>query len=657
MLLASSLACALMCVAHAQTTAQDARRDAKQQGAQKKADKNAEAGAARARREVTQAVAALQESAELARAFDDVYESVRTQAEAADALWPFDQQAARSILRRAWEAANAPGAEDHVEGFGTSEDPREDALDALTTARGYVVKTALRHDTRMADALMREFERELVKRSTDAETQAEKTPAQPDARSDDAASNGRERTLSRAGWQRLFIARQLVEEGDFKHAAEAVAPLVAEGPSLPLLKFILDLRARDERDADALYLRLLERTLGDASADANDVLLLSTPIISPELCVSIGADGSADFTTLHYENEEAKLAAQALPARARLAFYSAAAAMLLRTHAQRGGKDSGSDEAAALYFAVGRLLPFFEHEAAQFAPALNARLVSLAAEIEAGRRESLKTKMDVSDLAPKNPVDPLAFPLEEVSRASDSAGRDFARLSVVARAARLGLWERARSFTEQIEDAQARRAARLVVAIRQVANISRSFDDEEPDAFERAASFVRAADVPTEVRALGLAQAAEMAAHTKHRVRADALFAEAASAAAGADRGAQRTAALALVTLSAARSGGVRLWELLPAFVRAAGETEGLRYGEMLLEFNVNAFDRSLWVSAPDAPVSLGEVFAEAARLDSARTLAEARAFKDEEMRAVALLASARAVLEKNALAVGAHAR
>jgi hypothetical protein len=654
MLLAPLLACELfVCAVHAQTAAQDTRREAKQV-AQKKADKKANSEAMRARREVTQAVAALKEAAGLARAFDDVYERVRTQAEAADALWPLDEQSARSILRRAWEAANAPGAEDHVQGFGTSEDPREDALNTLTTARGYVVKTALKHDPRMADTLMREFERGIAERSADASARAEKRPTPPAVQTADTTANHRERPLSPAGRQRLFIARQLVEEGDFKHAAEAVAPLVvAEGLSLPLLKLILDLRAHDEREADSLYLRLLERTLGDAGADANDVLLLSTPIVSPELCVSVAADGSANFTALHYENEEAKRAASSLPAQARLAFYSAAATLLLRP---RGGKGSGSDEASALYFAVGRLLPFFEREAAQFAPALNARLVSLAAELEAGRRESLKTKMDVSDLAPKNPVDPLARSLEEVARASDAAARDFARLSVVAYAARLGLWERARSVTEQIEDAEARRVARLVVAIRQVANTSRGFDDEEANAFERAASFVRAADVPTEVRALGLAQAAELAAHTKHRVRADALLAEAASAAAGADRGAQRAAALAFVTLSAARAGGSRLWELLPAFIRAADEAEGLTYGGMLLEFNVNAVDRSLWVSAPDAPVSLGEVFAAAARLDTARTLAEARTFKDEEMRADALLASAHAALEKNASAGGARA-
>src|SRR5205085_2521085 len=100
-----------------------------------------------------------------------------------------------------------------------------------------------------------------------------------------------------------------------------------------------------------------------------------------------------------------------------------------------------------------------------------------------------------------------------------------------------------------------RRAARLAIAIFQVMDTARAYADDEPDAFERAADFVRAADVPPEVRAAGLAQASELAARRGRSARADELLAEAAGNAAQAERGEQRVAALALVTLSATRSG------------------------------------------------------------------------------------------------------
>ncbi|MDT5261326.1 MAG: hypothetical protein QOC61_330 [Acidobacteriota bacterium] len=669
-LLAALLACALPCAGRAQESKRsdakpEARKDSKpeprkdakpepqksaKQGARKKSDE----GAAR-RREVLEAVAALKETAETARSFDDVYESVRTQSEAADALWPYDEPTARAILNRAWETANAPGAEDHVHGFGTSEDPHEDALNALTNGRGFIVKTALKHDSRMGDAFMREFEHGIAERAVAAAAAAtpqSKAPivVQQDESPDPASTQWHERRLSPAGWQRIFIARQLIEDGDFKHAAEAAAPLVNEGATLPLLKFILYLRARDARAADALYLHLLEATRFDASADANDVLLLSTPFVSPGLCVSVNSDGSANFITLNYENDEARRAASSLPGEARLAFFNTAASVLLRPRAPREGKAPGdNDDSAALYFAVGRLLPFFDHEAAQLAPALHARQESLAAEIEASRRAALAAKMDVNSLTPKNPSDPLAFPLEMVAQAHEAKERDFARLVVVDEAARLSLWDRARISTEEIEDGEARRAARLIVAMRQVARTASSFDDDDPDAFERAVAFVGAADVPTEVRAYGLAQVAELAARRGRRERADELMVQASAYASEVVGNKQRATALALVTLSASLAGGGRVWELLPAFVRVADETDELQFGGMLLEFSVGMPDRKLWITIPERSISLEEVFAATTRLDAVRTLTEARSFKDEELRAAALLAAARATLEKSA--------
>jgi hypothetical protein len=623
------------------------------QAAPKKSDAKEGAKAARTRRETREAVAALKEAAELARGFDDVYESVRAQAEAAEAVWPFDEQWARSVLRRAWDATNAPGAGEHTQGFNTSEDAREAALDALTDARRFVIKAAFKHDPRFGELFMREFERGVAARG--AEPSKGATGDSDEPADDSATLHGRRRRLSDAARQRLFVARQLLEGGDFRAAASVAAPVAAEGSTPELLRFILDLREQDAQDADALYLRLLAWARADPLADANDVLLLSTPVVSPDLFVYVNADGSASFTTVRYEDGGVRAAAASLPAAARLAFFETAAAVLLRPRPANAGAAQSGD-AAAVYFAAGRLLPFFEREAPQLAPALNARMVALNAELEASRREALRPKMEVSSLTPKNPTDPLALPLQLVSQATTSAERDLARLAVVTVAARLALWPRARATLEEIEGGDARRAARVTVAIQQVATVRRAFADETPDAseradafVERAVDFVRAADVPPEARALGFAQAAELAAGAGLRVRADALLADAAGLAAQADRGTQRASALALVTLSAARAGSAQAWETLPAFVRAADEADELRYDAMLLEFNVGPSDRKFWVTAPNTPVSLNELFNAAARLDALKTFTEARGFKDEELRAAALLASGRATLEKNA--------
>jgi hypothetical protein len=623
------------------------------QSASKRADAKAAAEAARARRETRAAVAALKEAAELARSFEDVYESVRAQAEAADAAWTFDEQWARAVLRRAWDATNAPGAEEHVQRFGTSDDPREDALDALMMTRRIVIKAALKHDVRFGEAFMKESERAAAERAAAGAQGAEDLNALP----------RRRRTLSATGRQRLTIANQFLDEEDYRAAVVVAEPVAAEGATPELLTFILRLRTYAPDDAEIIYLSLLASVRSDPLADADDVLLLSTPVVSPRLIVYLNADGSAGFMPLRFVGDGAGDVKMSFPAGARRAFFETAAAVLLRQRPARAGTEAG-DDAAAAYFAVGRLLPFFEREAPQLAPALNARLVALAAELEASRREALKSKMGVSSLTPKNPPDPLALPLEEVRRAADSAERDFARLVVVSVAARRQLWDRARAESEEIEGGEARRAARLVIAIQQVSTVRQAYEDEGADGAERAAAFVRAADVPPEVRALGLAQAAEVAARAGAGARADALFAEAAELAAGAESGTQRTSALALVTLSAASAGSARVWELLPAFVRAADEADELRYGAMLLDFNVGTSGRELWVSAPGRAVGLDQLFADAARLDASKTLTEARRFADEELRASALLAAGRAVLasgraapEQKARAAGARAR
>jgi hypothetical protein len=668
-LAAALLACVLCGSARAQTRAGDAadakraapkqatpNQGAPQPDAQKKPDAdtakkaNADAAhknrddAARKSREAREAVAALREVADSARSYEDLYESALTQSDAADALWPHDEQSARAILRRVWEAVTAPGAEDKMRASETSDDPHRAALDSLASARRSVIKVALKHDARLADAFMREFERELEDSSA-AAGQDEQTPARQDGQSSDADAGQRgARSLSAAGWQRLYLAGQLLDEGDFKHAAEAAAPLAVEGPTVPLVNFIINLRAHDAREADALYLRLIEVTRADATADANDVMILSTPVVSPSLYVIARGDGSAQFIFRQASGE----VAPPIPAEVRGVFFDAAASVLLRPRAPRP-EGQADGEAVALYYAVGHLLPFFEREAPQYAPALNARLAALASELAPDLRNSLTQRMEINSLAPRNPVDPLAAEMNSRLRdVKTAAERDSERMIVIVHAAQRRLWDRARGLADEMEDADMRRDARLVINVRQVLDISRAYADDEGDDFERAANFVRAADVPPEVRAAGLAQAAELAARRVHGARARELLAEAASYAAQAERGNERATALTLVTLSASRADDARVWELLPALASAANETDDLRFHALVFEFVVGPPEGKFGVVAADSPVRLSDAFAAAARLDAARAFAQARALKDEEMRADALLAAARAALEKS---------
>ncbi|HST52205.1 MAG TPA: hypothetical protein VLJ61_09360 [Pyrinomonadaceae bacterium] len=592
------------------------------------------------------AVAALREVADAARSFDDIYEVAFVQSEAADALWPYDEQAARAILRRAWESATAPGVENKIPGLESTSDPKEAAQEVLTAARHFIIKAAAKHDSRLADTFVRDLVRDSDKQSATSQGGEQDSTKQDGQTDNEESPPHKERSLSPAGFQRLAVADQLLAEGDFKSAAEMAAPVVAEGPTQMLLAFINSLRAQDAHTADALYLHLIEATRADAGTDANDILLLASPIVSPSLYTYVRGDGSTNFAFIGRIGDEEKLAP--ISAQVRGAFFEAAASVLLRppVPSADGGQD---EETAARYYAAGHLLPFFERDAPQYAPALNARMAALASELAPGLRDSLTSRMDVNSLSPKNPADPLAGGMDEISRAQNTVERDSARLYVVMSAAHGRLWDRARNIAAEIEDAEVRRGARLGIAIRQVMDISHSFESDEGDAFERAADLVRAADVPPEVRAVGLAQAAELASRGGKRARAGELLTEATGYAAQAERGTERATALSLVALSAARADATRLWEFLPMLVGAANESDDLRFDALFFEFILSPEDKIPYaLDIPDAPTKLPDVFAAAAKLDAARTFAEARNFKDEEVRAAALLAAARAALRKS---------
>lgn len=576
------------------------------------------------------------ETADDARSFEDMYERVSVQADAADVLWPFDEQGARSILRRAWDVTTAPGV---VPAFRREGEREEETIETVVTARRAVIEVAFKHDARTGDVYMKALMQGFA-RSEDSWRVAS-------GEGESQSTSEVRRRLSLENDQRLLTAYGLIEDGAYESAALAAAPALSGGVNVQLVSFIVALRAHAPREGDALYVRLLERTRADSWANANDVLLLSQPIVSPDLHIQITPDGSTRMRPANYTNETMRHAFSGAPPEVRRAFYATAAAVILRPPRQTEDEANANAETAALYFATGRLLPFFEREAAQYAPALQARMTALSVELGVGRAQSLSASMKTLSLASSNPVDPLASMLGALTELTDSQARDEVREAIVRYAARKQLWERARTIAAEIEDAQSRREALRAIAVYQVMCVGRAYDDE-PEGFERAAELVRAADVPPQFRAAGFGQAAELAAARGKRPRADALIEEALLYAnqAGKDDGSKLTA-LALVARSAARSKSVRVWEALAALAVAANESENYTDSGPRFSFNYGRPDDTTTVYEPDEPLNFEGVFASAARMDFRKAVAEARSLEDGPTRATVTIAVAHAALEK----------
>lgn len=631
------LACALGSAVGAQTREKREAVPRPSQSATKPGTKAKAATDSRVRRDVSAAVAALREAAEAARSFDDASSKVWIQAEAADALWPFDEQSARAILRRAWEVTTAPGADD---AFAT-DDPRFDALDYISSARETVITRAAKHDARLAESFMKENARDIAARGD---------VARQEAGGEDRRYGPHDvwRHPSAEGRQRLLTANALINIGAYESAAGFAAPVIAEGASRPLLDFIRRLRAFDSLRADNLYLLLLERTRLDAFADANDVLLLSTPVVSPDLLISIGEDGSTYFMSI-YHHDMPPSVPPPMSQGVRRAFLDTAATVLVRAAAPRAGLADNNAGAMGGYFAIGRLLPFFDREAPQYAPALRARMAALSQGLDDAKRNAASWQMKTRDLNPKNPTDPLHFETEKMKRATSEPERDLWRLEAVSSAADRKLWDRARQLASEINDAETRHAAFVTIAVRQVTNILEAFEDEKADDdFERAATFARTSDVPTAARAVGLAQAAELAARKGQRARSSALFGESVVLASQiSDNKELRVTTLLLLTDAAVRFSEQDAWELLPRLVAAVNEAgdnpESDVCGGVVVSDVINSNCISLANDVPEPEA----VFAKMAVLDFERALAEARALKDEVTRAEVIIAAARAVLLK----------
>lgn len=585
-----------------------------------------------------QALSLLTEAAERARAFNNLTYRARLQTLAADALWNFDEPRARQIFRRAWEAATAADREEEESALQEAGGLSNSDETTFSTARDEVLYRVAAHDPSMAET----FLREMLNERESAES----------AKSNQVTRRTPWRELSPASARRLALAYELLNKKEYLRAAQLVEPLLREGASGDLMEFILRLRAAmgaGQTDPYRLYLRVLESTAANPSVDANDVLLLSSYIVSPQLMMVVDEKGGMQFRSL----PAVRAGSDYSKSMAAKPFYNLAVAVLLRSPFAK--RANPVQDRVARYIATGRLIPFFEQagaEYAQFVPGLRSQLAALSNEMDAGRRDALNAQFELTSLNPKNQSDPLAPQLEELTRAADKQERDRISLRVVRKAARERMWDRAQRTAYSIEDAKLRRAALSFIVVSQIADISRAYKDDKEDDFESIARFVRRADAPAFASAWGLAQAAIVAARKADREQQSALLSEAESYAARADKNTrERIIAYIVITEAAARLQEPRAWDFLSELVRTVNSTDDYRGDETSTGISTENGDGG---SEPEEELSietdafrLDRIFATMARIDFDKTRTQAQALTGEIPRSYACIAAARAALEK----------
>ncbi|HEX7955382.1 MAG TPA: hypothetical protein VF508_00425, partial [Pyrinomonadaceae bacterium] len=424
----------------------------------------------------------------------------------------------------------------------------------------------------------------------------------------------------------------LLGAGDVERALQFADPVLG-GVTLSTVEFLTLLRDKDAAAADRRYAAMLSGVAANPLADANTVSVLSAYLFTPHLFVTFNGQGGADTSSWGVTFPPPKV-----EPRLRLAFFQAAAAVLLRPQPPPE-QDGTSAGLVGRYLILKRLLPLFE----QFAPrevaqAVRGQFESLDSQVGDGVRggDDEWVKKGVAPETP--PADQRQTLLEEVERARTSAERD----DIYFRLALLALGDdgaKAREYVGRIDDLPFRGRARAWV------DWSLALRAVEKGKVDEALELASGGELTRIQRVWLLARAARLLAKAD-RDRAQSLVDEARSEARRIERlDPDRPRGLLAVAGAQRLVEPSRLWDAIADAVEAANSAEGFTGEDGRIVSNINSRERIMRKtdSAPD--FDLAGVFAEAAALDLERAVQLARGLKAEAPRASAVIAVARAVL------------
>lgn len=572
------------------------------------------------------AVSSVLTLAEEARGFRDVTLAARVQMRAADALWEADNEKARELFRRAWDAAEAADREalrrQEEERRKQQEETGTYALFSAPNLRGEVLRLSARRDRSLGEEFLAKLDEG---RKRDAEATATKDNS-VQSRLDPERS-------SRAQAERLQLARNLLLD-DVERAVQFADPALTSGVTMQGLYFLSTLRQKNTKLADERYAAMLSRAAIDPASDANTVSLLSSYIFTPSLYITVEPGGGVNSSRFSDDDSVPTDIAPAL----RNAYLNAAAQILLRPLPQPQ-QDSTSSGRGGLYFMIARLLPLFDQHMPQRSPALRAQMAALAQDIPDDLRQG-KNQWLKEGLVPESEesTNEEKDALDIANSEANPARRNSAYATAALAAARRGD-ARARDYTDKIDDTEMRKAARAYVDYELVNSALNRKDAQE------AVRLARTGELTTIQKVWVYTEGAGQLAKSNPE-RAVQLLDEALQEAnrIGASS-AEHAQALVAVATRMYQVNAARGWEIISDAIRASNSAEGFtgEDGRITARF---ASRGSVSLSSASAPsFDLAGIFGSMARDDFNRALQLAREFKTEAPRAAATLAIARAVL------------
>lgn len=297
--------------------------------------------------------------------FNDQMLRARILARVADLLWEADADRARTLFRKAWDAAETADAEGQER---MQKEAREQQ--ARSGGRGYsvvsppdlrkeVLSLAVKHQVSLGEEFLAKLQEK------DKQGSPKNDPIDPRQR--DPAST-----------QRLDVAKDLLSS-DKERALQLGNPLL-NSISMQAIEFLTSLREKDAPLADERYASILSLAAANPQSDLNIVALLSSYLFTPHASGNFLGYGALPLSRTFVGSGPPDVA----PA-LRATFFRMASEILARP--VQLGQDRTATNVLYKYNAVLGFLPWFERFATpELTAGLRAQLELLSAMVPENRR-------------------------------------------------------------------------------------------------------------------------------------------------------------------------------------------------------------------------------------------------------------------------------
>ena len=545
----------------------------------------------------------------------------RVLARAADILWNADSDTARTLFRRAWEAAEKGDAEGLT--FKNPDGVPAMAAELVTALRrenGYdlraeVLALAARCDQKLGEEFLKKLTQDKKEQKAGSSYQNSNDNSEDSLR-------------------RLNVATRLLDEGDIERALEFAAPALNQ-VTANSIGFLSKLREKRSGVADQRFALLLAQAELDPSSDANTVSGLSSYAFTPGFYVTFNRDGNARW--IQPEQSTSALRPPQLPALILNKFFQVGTTILLRP-LPPPNQDFTTSGRIGKSMVIKRLLPLFEQHSPDAALALRTQLQALST----GPRSELNDESPLLKQGFQTDVtgSSVESMQERIDHAKSSRERDriYADAAVTL-ASRSD--NRAQEFAQKIEDPDRRaqvlryvdfELVRFALLMKKFSQAIRLAASEHLSHSQRSWAFMQAARLIMDSGPQGALELLEKAANEAGRIEAEDP---------------NRTRLLIAVASQIFSVDRVRAWEIMGEVVKAANNSERFNGENVELHFPFATKSGLRIISVGGADFGLSGALRSLAKDDLYRSIDLAKEFKNDAPRAIALLAVASSLLEK----------